>query len=524
MGDNYITCCEDKGSINISEDVITSMVREAIAEVEGVGGGEYYTPSSIVKTLVSILKPFENCRVYDPCCGSGGMFVQSEKFLEAHGGRRGHLSVYGQEANADTWKMAKINMAIRGIDADFGPYHDDTFANDLHPNLKADFIISLGPACETVRHLRNYNLTFVSNPLDWMAGYSLDTIEHLFKTNFKDYFEEIEDLGKGDGFNKKILDKKNSIISIHHFKYNDLKEEHYNFRSKMLMRALRMKQFIINSDELIFVSSWSEPRDKMYSFIKNMYFQLNKKMTFINIKNSSSGKFTVFKEYINENLMFVEYSFNDIHPKGYFRTIYQDPIWGYADAWERQQREADLVDSAVRFIQFMVPSDLNLDYNDDGFVDNIVFVINSDVEGWSELLWPHRTSLWDRVIYIRGKRVYDYNFQLARNDHYFSTSTLCHEMFHSLSAPDLYGYEEGGNDHVFVGKWDLMEQNATPPQNMDAYMKHKYGHWIDEIPRADTNGLYTIYPVASSKNSAYIIPLNDPFRPNEYLLLEYRQL
>ena len=115
------------------------------AEKEGAGGGEFYTPSSVVRLLVTILKPFEDCRVYDPCCGSGGMFVQSEKFLEAHGGRRGHLSVYGQEANADTWKMAKINMAIRGIDADFGQYHADTFANDLHPNLKADFILANPP-------------------------------------------------------------------------------------------------------------------------------------------------------------------------------------------------------------------------------------------------------------------------------------------------------------------------------------------------------------------------------------------
>lgn len=115
------------------------------AEKEGVGGGEYYTPASIVKTIVSILKPFDNCRVYDPACGSGGMFVQSAKFLEAHGGRRGHISVYGQEANPDTWKMAKINMAIRGIDADFGPHHADTFTNDLHPNLKADFIMANPP-------------------------------------------------------------------------------------------------------------------------------------------------------------------------------------------------------------------------------------------------------------------------------------------------------------------------------------------------------------------------------------------
>ena len=115
------------------------------AEKEGAGGGEFYTPSSVVRTLVEVLKPFDNCRVYDPSCGSGGMFVQSAKFIATHSGNRGSISVYGQEASPDTWKMAKINMAIRGIDADFGPYHADTFGNDLHPQLKADFILANPP-------------------------------------------------------------------------------------------------------------------------------------------------------------------------------------------------------------------------------------------------------------------------------------------------------------------------------------------------------------------------------------------
>lgn len=88
---------------------------------------------------------FLNRRVYDPACGSGGMFVQSAKFIEAHNGNRNAISVYGQEANADTWKMAKMNMAIRGIDADFGPYQADTFTKDLHPTLKADFILANPP-------------------------------------------------------------------------------------------------------------------------------------------------------------------------------------------------------------------------------------------------------------------------------------------------------------------------------------------------------------------------------------------
>ena len=112
---------------------------------EGVKGGEFYTPSSIVKTIVSVLKPQADSRIYDPCCGSGGMFVQSKKFVDDHSGNRGEISIYGQESNADTWKMAKINMVIRGIDADFGPYHADTFFNDLHPTLKADYIMANPP-------------------------------------------------------------------------------------------------------------------------------------------------------------------------------------------------------------------------------------------------------------------------------------------------------------------------------------------------------------------------------------------
>lgn len=118
---------------------------QQFAAYEGIKGGEFYTPASVVKTIVAILKPFDNCRVYDPCCGSGGMFVQSAKFIQAHSGHRNHIAVYGQESNADTWKMAKMNMAIRGIDADFGPYQADTFFNDLHKTLKADFIMANPP-------------------------------------------------------------------------------------------------------------------------------------------------------------------------------------------------------------------------------------------------------------------------------------------------------------------------------------------------------------------------------------------
>lgn len=114
------------------------------ASVEGKGGGEFYTPTSIVKTLVDMIEPYKG-RVYDPCCGSGGMFVQSEKFVEDHQGKVENLSIYGQEMNSTTWKLCKMNLAIRGLDANLGSHHDDTFHHDLHKTLKADFILANPP-------------------------------------------------------------------------------------------------------------------------------------------------------------------------------------------------------------------------------------------------------------------------------------------------------------------------------------------------------------------------------------------
>ncbi|WP_029545199.1 class I SAM-dependent DNA methyltransferase [Selenomonas sp. AB3002] len=131
-----------------SKDLLGRTYEYCIAQFaayEGVKGGEFYTPASVVKTIVAVLRPFSNCRVYDPCCGSGGMFVQSAKFIQAHSSVRGEISVYGQESNADTWKMAKMNLAIRGIDANLGEHQADTFFNDVHPTLKADFIMANPP-------------------------------------------------------------------------------------------------------------------------------------------------------------------------------------------------------------------------------------------------------------------------------------------------------------------------------------------------------------------------------------------
>jgi len=136
----------------IGFDDTPSMARDTLGQVyeyflgmfasaEGKRGGQFYTPASIVKTLVAILIPHSG-KVYDPCCGSGCMFVQSEKFIEAHGGKLGDVSIYGQEANPTTWRLAAMNLAIRGIDFNLGKEPGDTFTRNQHPDLRADFILA----------------------------------------------------------------------------------------------------------------------------------------------------------------------------------------------------------------------------------------------------------------------------------------------------------------------------------------------------------------------------------------------
>ena len=135
------------------------------ASKEGKRGGEFYTPSCMVKTLVEVLKPSAEHRVYDPCCGSGGMFIQSEKFVKDHSSGRGYISIYGQDSNPTTRKLALMNLAIRGIEADLGGYNADTFYNDLYPTLKADFIMANPPF-----NLSDWNDGSLNDDKRWVYG------------------------------------------------------------------------------------------------------------------------------------------------------------------------------------------------------------------------------------------------------------------------------------------------------------------------------------------------------------------
>ncbi|MGH3438297.1 MAG: type I restriction-modification system subunit M [Sciscionella sp.] len=143
IGDARFTGHEDRPARDVLGEVYEYFL-EKFARAEGKRGGEFYTPASVVKVLVRVLEPYSG-RVYDPCCGSGGMFVQAEKFVTAHRGKRDDIAVYGQESNERTWRLAKMNLAIHGLYGNLSSRWADTFREDKHPDVKADYVLANPP-------------------------------------------------------------------------------------------------------------------------------------------------------------------------------------------------------------------------------------------------------------------------------------------------------------------------------------------------------------------------------------------
>jgi len=207
----------------------------------------------------------------------------------------------------------------------------------------------------------------------------------------------------------------------------------------------------------------------------------------------------------------------DEHPRGYFLKKSSSNSDGYPESEGQGPREHALLKRAIEFVDSQVPNTLDIDMNDDGRVDNVCFVMQGPAAGWSDLLWPHRWALYGQDARINGKRVWDYLLMLENG---FSVGTLCHEFFHVLGAPDLYHYQDTGAPTA-VGRWDIMDANANPPQYMCAFMKYKYGDWIASIPEIKESGTYSLYPLSNPENNIYKI--KSPLSPSEYFVVEYRQ-
>ncbi|MCX6271666.1 MAG: M6 family metalloprotease domain-containing protein, partial [Bacteroidetes bacterium] len=211
-------------------------------------------------------------------------------------------------------------------------------------------------------------------------------------------------------------------------------------------------------------------------------------------------------------------SYQDTLPRSYYMPFDSatNPD-GYTN--DGDMREHTLLKNAVASIASQVPPDLNLDYNNDGYVDNVCFIVRGGSTAWATLLWPHMWVLFNYDVFLNNKKIWTYNFQI---DDFLAGSgngVLCHEMSHSLGCPDLYHYNYDGNSTV--GGWDVMEANANPPQHSDAHMKFKYLHFIDSIPEITQPGTYTLHPLTSPTNNAY--KLKSPNSDQEYFVFEYRK-
>jgi len=197
-------------------------------------------------------------------------------------------------------------------------------------------------------------------------------------------------------------------------------------------------------------------------------------------------------------------SYEDEYPRDYYKPFNEvtNPI-GYQNDNQSRTREHILLKNAIEYIASEVPEDLDIDSNNDGYVDNVTFLVRGVPGAWADLLWPHRWALYSEEAYINGLRVYDYNLNLEQGG-YFTVGTLCHEFFHSLGAPDLYHYWDDVSP-VAVGGWDVMDASSDIPQSMSAYMKYKYTDWITDLPILSNGGTYEINPLSNPINNIFRI-------------------
>ncbi len=211
-------------------------------------------------------------------------------------------------------------------------------------------------------------------------------------------------------------------------------------------------------------------------------------------------------------------SIQDENKRSYYQPQTENNPEGYTSDMDRLSREQNLIARIAGKVELLLPASFNLDANNDGTVDNLCMIFSKSYDKNTDLLWPHRSTLYIKETYIRQKRVWEYVMLFADKT---DNGVLCHETMHVLGAPDLYHTNKAIPSPV--GNWDLMSDNLPVPQGMTAYSKYKYGKWIDKIPEISQAGTYVLHPVnePSSNKLAYKIrPLQNS---DEYFIIEYRK-
>ncbi len=228
---------------------------------------------------------------------------------------------------------------------------------------------------------------------------------------------------------------------------------------------------------------------------------------------------TVNSQFLPTQSSNIVNAYTDQNPRDYYRPYSATNTIGYQDDNEGYQRLHVCLQNAIAQLDAQLDDSIVVDGDNDGLVDNICFIVSGNTDNWADVLWPHMWNVPQYTTYLNNKMVFNYNLQIENFLAYSGrdVSVLCHEMFHSIGAPDLYHYNHDG--YKPVGSWDLMENDAK--QHMSAYMKFRYGNWITDIPVITQSGTYYLHDLSQSQNNVFKV--YNPQTPNQYFLLEYRK-
>jgi len=376
----------------------------------------------------------------------------------------------------------------------------------VQPNGETLHCYASGDEFYNYLHDKN-GFTIIQNDAGYYM-YAMYDGAHIIPSQF--VAGKVDPVAKGLQPNVAISNEEYQARRAAWFNYEDISRPKNPNKNQGIINNLVV--FIRFSDE----SDITSPISKFENIFNNQTSGYNSMINYF--QTASYGKLNIPSHFFPQPEGDFVLSYQDIYPRSYYQPYHEvtnpNGYPGGDHSSERTRREHQLLMRAVEYIADMVPTDLDLDNVNPGYVDNVCFIVKGWDDGWANLIWPHRWVLYSEYAAIHGKRVWDYNFITEAG--YFNNAVLCHEMQHTLSYPDFYHYYHEGSP---VGNWDIMESSPNPPQQSGAYAKWKYGNWLDE-PALFDPGTYTLNSVGNGTGIvSYKIPTDDP---QQFFVLECR--